>query len=71
MATILRREYHLHMIIEILLKTRGSTDEHMEVASSSVPNDKQCPKTGRAMFGCKSETVTAGDVVRSSGSYMG
>jgi hypothetical protein len=71
MASVPRREYHLYMIIEILLKIRGLTDEHLEVASSSVPNDKQCPKTGRAMFGCKSETVTADDVVRSNGSYTG
>jgi hypothetical protein len=71
MASVPRRKYHLHMTIEILLKTRGLTDEHLEVASSSVANDKQCPKPARALFGCKSETLTAGDVVRSSGSYMG
>jgi hypothetical protein len=71
MDSVPRREYHVHMIIEILLETRGLTDEHLEVASSSVSNDKQCPETGRAMFGCKSETVIADDVVRSSGSYMG
>lgn len=71
MPSVSRREYQFHEIIMILVKTRGLTDEHREVVSSSVPNDKQYPKPGRAMFGYRFEIVTTDDVVPSSGSYMG